>query len=168
MTVRAIQFLAIIASALALVPSGAHLAALPNKIGMPQADYFIVQGIYDGWAILGLLWLIALIINGLLASVVRSQKRPFWFAVLAALCFVLMFAIFFGWTFPANQATANWTTAPENWETLRQQWEYSHAVNTALVLLAVCLTTLSALSWRPHDIGGQFPGKDVPVNDATD
>jgi hypothetical protein len=37
MTVRAIQFLAIIISALALVPSGAHLAALPNKIGMPQA-----------------------------------------------------------------------------------------------------------------------------------
>src|SRR3954469_12545955 len=55
MTIRTIQFLAIIVSALALIPAGAHLAALPNKINMPQSAYFSVQGIYYGWAILGLL-----------------------------------------------------------------------------------------------------------------
>ncbi|TDW35780.1 hypothetical protein EV128_102325 [Rhizobium azibense] len=48
MKVRIVQFLAIIIGALALVPSGAHLAALPNKIGLPQTDYFTVQGIYYG------------------------------------------------------------------------------------------------------------------------
>jgi hypothetical protein len=31
---------------LALVPSGAHLAALPNKMAMAQAAYFIAQQIY--------------------------------------------------------------------------------------------------------------------------
>ena len=149
MTVRVIQFFAIIISALALIPSGAHLAALPNKIALPQTEYFTVQGIYYRWAILGLLWPTAVIMNALLAVVVRSQKWPFWLAVLAALCFVLMLAIFFLWTFPANQATENWTTAPENWETLRQQWEYSHAINTAIIFVALCLTTLSVLSWRP-------------------
>jgi len=41
MALRVIQFLAIILTALALVPSGAHLAALPNKIGMTQAAYFV-------------------------------------------------------------------------------------------------------------------------------
>ena len=149
MTVRIVQFLAIVISALALIPSGAHLAALPNKISLPQAEYFTVQGIYYGWAILGLLWPAAIAANVLLAIVVRSQPRPFWLAALAALCFVLMLVIFLLWTLPANQATANWTTVPENWETLRRQWEYSHAVNTAIVFLALCLTVLSVLSWRP-------------------
>ncbi|XSG82575.1 MAG: DUF1772 domain-containing protein [Methyloligella sp. ZOD6] len=149
MSVRAIQFLAIIVTALALIPSGAHLAALPNKIGMPQDEYFTVQAIYSGWAILGWLWPIALVANGVLAILVRSQPWPFRFAVLATLCFGLMFVVFLLWTFPANQVTANWTTVPENWETLRQQWEYSHAVNTAIVFLAVCFSLLSALSWRP-------------------
>ena len=41
MALRVIQFLAIILTALALVPSGGHLAALPNKIGMTQAAYFV-------------------------------------------------------------------------------------------------------------------------------
>jgi len=36
MALRLIQFLAIMLTALALVPSGAHLPALPNKIAMAQ------------------------------------------------------------------------------------------------------------------------------------
>lgn len=79
---------------------------------------------------------------------VRSQIQPLLFALLATGCFIAMFIIFLFWTQPANQATQNWTTVPENWETLRRQWEYSHAVNTVLAFLSLCLTTLSALSWR--------------------
>lgn len=159
MTTRTIQFFAVIIAALALIPSGAHLAALPNKIGLPQAEYFIVQGIYDGWAVLGLLWPVAFALNALLAVAVRSQRWPFRLAVLAALCFVLMLAIFFIWTFPANQATQNWTSVPGDWERLRQQWEYSHAVNSLLAFLAVCFATASALSWRPRapTVGDQKP-----------
>ncbi|WP_315918261.1 DUF1772 domain-containing protein [Mesorhizobium sp. SP-1A] len=148
MTIKIIQFLAIIISALALAPAGAHLAALPNKISMPPADYFTVQGIYRGWAVLGWLWLAALVADSVLALLARPQFWPFWLAILAALCFVLMLAIFTVWTLPANQATHNWTTVPANWEALRLQWEYSHAVNTALVFAALCLTAMSALSWR--------------------
>jgi hypothetical protein len=43
MALRLVQFLAIILTALALVPSGAHLAALPNKMAMAQAAYFVTQ-----------------------------------------------------------------------------------------------------------------------------
>lgn len=148
MTIKIIQFFAVVVSALALIPAGAHLAALPNKIAMPQTDYFVVQGIYYGWAMLGLLWPAALVIDILLAIVVRSQVWPFWLAVFAVLCFVLMLAIFVIWTLPANQATQNWTTVPTNWEALRRQWEYSHAANAALVFAALCLATMSVLSWR--------------------
>lgn len=148
MTARVVQFFAIILAALALVPSAAHLAALPNKIGLLQAEYLVAQGIYRGWAILGTLWVAALAANGLLAVIARTQRGPFCFALMAAFCFAIMFAIFVAWTLPANQATANWTMAPQEWEILRRQWEYSHAANAVIAFLAVCFTTLSALNWR--------------------
>ena len=53
MALRLVQFLAIILTALALVPSGTHLAALPNKIAMAQAAYFVARQIYSGWALFG-------------------------------------------------------------------------------------------------------------------
>ena len=46
---RLIRFRAIMLTAFALVPSGAHLAALPNKMAMAQA----AQRIYAGWALFG-------------------------------------------------------------------------------------------------------------------
>jgi len=48
MALRLIQFLAIMLTALALVPSEAHLAALPNKMAMAQPAYSIAQQIYMG------------------------------------------------------------------------------------------------------------------------
>jgi hypothetical protein len=44
-----------------LVPSGAHLFALPNKIGLAQDQYFVVQNIYRGWALFGIVLFGALI-----------------------------------------------------------------------------------------------------------
>jgi len=43
--VKALQLLAVILLALSLVPGGAHLFALPNKIDLPSEQYFIVQAI---------------------------------------------------------------------------------------------------------------------------
>ena len=54
MALRLVQFLAIMLTALALVPSGAHLAAPPNKMAMAQAAYFVAQQIYAGWALFGI------------------------------------------------------------------------------------------------------------------
>ena len=63
MALRLIQFLAIMLTALALVPSGTHLAALPNKMAMAQAAYFIAQQIYAGWALFGIVLFGALATN---------------------------------------------------------------------------------------------------------
>jgi hypothetical protein len=49
-----VRFFALLFAALALVPSGAHLLELPNKIGLPAAEYLTVQQIYRGWALLGI------------------------------------------------------------------------------------------------------------------
>ena len=125
MSLRVVQFLAVVLTALAFVPAEAHLFELPNKIDLPRDAYLTVQGIYAGWAWFGIIDLAALILNVVLAIKLRRQRSAFSFAVAAALCFVVFFAIFFTWTFPANQATANWTTLPDDWSRLRQEWEYS-------------------------------------------
>jgi hypothetical protein len=40
---KLLQFVAMMLTALALVPGGAHLFALPNKISLSESDYFIAQ-----------------------------------------------------------------------------------------------------------------------------
>ena len=148
MALKTVQFLALVLTALALVPAGAHLFTLPNKIDLAHEQYFIVQNIYRGWALLGIVWIGALLANFALAVMLRGRGRPFILALIAGLCVVVMFAIFFIWTYPANQATDNWTTIPANWEQLRRQWEYSHAVNALVTFAAFCSVALSVLTAR--------------------
>jgi hypothetical protein len=56
--------------------------------------------------------------------------------------------IFFIWTYPANQATSNWTVVPADWQQLRTTWEYAHATNAVLTFLALCAVTWSILLTR--------------------
>jgi hypothetical protein len=148
MGLRTAQFLALVFTALALVPAGTHLFELPNKIGLPQDDYFVVQGIYRGWALFGIVLFGALAANLAAAFVARRQRAPFWLALMAFLLVAATLVIFFTWTYPANQATSNWTVVPENWQELRLQWEYAHATNAVLTFLALCAVTLSVLLTR--------------------
>jgi hypothetical protein len=102
MNLRVVQFLAILLTAFAFVPAGAHLVELPNKIDLPRDAYLTVQGVYAGWALFGIVDLAALATNVILAIRLRRQRLAFSFAVAAALGFLVFFAIFFTWTFPAN------------------------------------------------------------------
>jgi hypothetical protein len=79
---------------------------------------------------------------------VRGRGAPFVFALVAFCCIALSLAVFFVWTYPANQATDNWTTMPANWEQLRRQWEYSHAANAFVMFAAFCTIALSVLTTR--------------------
>jgi heme/copper-type cytochrome/quinol oxidase subunit 1 len=148
MGLRTAQFVAIVLTALALVPAGAHLFELLNKIGLSQQEYFVVQGIYRGWALFGIVLFGALGANLVLAILARRQRAPFRLALSAFLLVAATLVIFFIWTYPANQATSNWTVVPPNWQELRLQWEYAHATNAVLMFLALCAVTLSALLTR--------------------
>ena len=148
---RLLGFLAVVLTALALVPAGAHLFELPNKIGMPRDAYFVAQGLYRGWALFGFVLFGALAANLALAAALRQRRRTraARLALAAGLLIALVLAVF-AWTYPANLATENWTRTPPDWETLRRQWEYSHAANAGLTFLALCLVVLSVL-----DAGGR-------------
>jgi hypothetical protein len=143
-----VSFLAIVLTALALVPSGAHLFALPNKIGLEQNQYFIVQNMYRGWALFGVVLIPAALANFASAFVRRGQGTPFWLALAAGVLIVLTLVVFFTFIFPGNQATNNWTAAPENWPMLRERWEYGHAINALITFVALCCSTLAALAPR--------------------
>jgi hypothetical protein len=149
MSPRVVQFAAIIFTALALVPGGAHLLELAAKTPLDQQAYLTVQQIYRGWAFLGIVLIAAVLLNLVVAMTVRQQRPAMLAAAGATSLLGLSLTIFFVWTFPVNQATKNWSTAPENWQTLRAQWEYSHAVNAGVTFLALCASTLSGVIWRP-------------------
>lgn len=145
---RALQFAALILTALALVPVGAHLAELANKIGLARESYFIVQRIYSGWALFGVVIIAAICTNLALALMLWLRRAPFWPSLAAGLILGATLIVFFVWTYPANVATANWTVIPPDWQTLRAQWEASHAANALLTLLALCCAAWSAAAAR--------------------
>ena len=145
---KLLQFVAVALTALALVPGGAHLFSLPNKINLSESDYFIAQSVYRGWALLGIVLIGAALANLALALLIRAQRTPSIFALISGLCLVASLVVFFAFTFPANQATNNWTRVPADWEQLRWQWELSHAVNAVITFFAFCSLTISLLLTR--------------------
>ncbi len=148
MGLKAVQFLALVFTALALIPGGAHLFSLLNKIGMPQGQYFIAQRAYDGWWMMGFVLIPAMAINLILAIMLRAERPAFYFALAGCVCLAATLAVFFAFTQPGNAATENWTVVPANWEYLRTRWEYSHAVNAILTFVSFCLMTLAVLAAR--------------------
>jgi hypothetical protein len=143
---KVLQFVVVALLALALVPVGAHLLALPNKIDLPQQEYFTVQAIYLGWALpTGAVLLAAIVATLALTLLVRGRGAEFRLAFAGFGLITATLVIFFMWTQPANQATANWTVAPGNWQVLRSQWEYSHAANAVLTFGALCAALASIL-----------------------
>lgn len=145
--IKVVEMLAVLLTALALVPSGAHLFELPNKIALPQDAYFVVQGIYRGWALFGIVLFGALAANLGLAAALRRRRRRAraGLALAGGALIALTLVVFFTWTFPANLATENWTKVPAEWEALRRRWEYSHAANAGLTFLALCSIVLSVV-----------------------
>src|SRR5262245_64051563 len=99
---KIIQFLALTLTALALVPSGAHLFALPNKINLAAEQYFIVQNTYRGWSLFGVVLIGALIANLALALLLRGRGAPFALALFAFLCIGLTLVVFFVWLYQAT------------------------------------------------------------------
>jgi hypothetical protein len=145
MEVRALQFLAIVLTALALIPAGAHFFELANKIELDRHAYFTVQQIYAGWWLFGIAQISALLGDAALTVMLRDERPAFYLALTGMLALVANLAVFFTWTFPTNQATANWTEVPQHWEALRRQWEYSHAFNAVIMFTSFCAITLAAL-----------------------
>ncbi|MEW6331498.1 MAG: DUF1772 domain-containing protein [Pseudomonadota bacterium] len=144
------RFLSLLFTALVLAPAMAHLLELPNKIGLSRDEYLVVQQIYNGWQLLGIVIYGALLSTLALAILVRRQPKAFSLTLAAFLCLLAAHALFWIYTFPANRETLYWTVLPENWMALRAQWEYSHAAGAVLNLVAFILLVLSVQLKEPE------------------
>lgn len=149
----AVQLSSLIFVALALIPAGAHLFELPNKMRLPAEDYMIVQSIYRGWALFGIPIFAALAATLLHAVFVRANRRAMLFAFTAFLCIAATQAIFWTFTYPMNELTQNWTVRPADLEAARWQWEMSHAVNAGITFIAFVALSLSIFETRPVQRG---------------
>lgn len=145
---RRIQFLTIVLFALALMPGGAHLLELYSKMQLDREAYILVQQIYRGWAMLGIVQTAAMFAALLLVIYSRPQRMAFGLSLAGLVLLGTSLAGFFIWTFPVNKATGNWVTVPVDWMQLRMRWEYSHAANAVLTFLGLCCITASSLVWR--------------------
>jgi len=141
-------FLSLLFTGVTMSAAGAHLLELPTKLSLPRDDYIIVQQIYRGWALLGIVIVAALLAT--LATVILGRRRRKVMALALAALASLAGAqvIFWLLTYPVNQATRNWTVVPADWLRLRLQWEYSHAAGAVLDLAAFVALVLAALAHR--------------------
>jgi hypothetical protein len=148
-----LQLATLLFVALALVPSGTHFFELLNKLALPQEQYMIVQGIYRGWALFGVIIFAALALTIAHALSVQSNRTAMALSGLSACCIVFSLTVFFTFTYPMNVATSNWTVTPADFEHARRQWEYSHAANAVLMFVAFVAAILSVLATRPGAAG---------------
>jgi hypothetical protein len=138
-----VEFLAIILTALALVPAAAHVMELPNKLPMSRDAYLIVQRVYRGWSLSAFVVIGALIATLVLMFLV--DDAAFVPALVAFLAIVGTQAVFWKFTYPVNKITHNWTRVPEDWTALRDRWELSHAASAVLNFIAVVSATVAVL-----------------------
>jgi hypothetical protein len=144
-----IFFIALLATALALGAALAHALELPNKINLPERQYFIIQQVYRGWNQLAYLLVIQLVSMLVIAGLSWHEPRVLWPTLAAVLFLLCAQAVFWTFTYPANVATDNWTTIPAEWESLRTRWEYSHALGAVFQFLAMSALIIAVLG-RAH------------------
>ncbi|HSW51745.1 MAG TPA: hypothetical protein VLG93_00830 [Sulfuricaulis sp.] len=136
------RFFSLLFVALVLAPALVYLLELPNKIGLSREEYLVVQQIYNGWQLPGIVIYGALLSTLVLTIMIHRQPKVFGLTLAAFLCLLAAHGLFWIYTFPANQETLYWTVLPENWMALRAQWEYSHAAGAVLNLTAFILLLL--------------------------
>jgi hypothetical protein len=143
--VNVASFVSLTLTAVVMAGAVAHLLELPAKMKLNGPEYLTVQQIYRGWALLGIVIYAALAATLVLLIMVRAQRRVLRRVVLAILCMVAAQVVFWGYTYPVNQETSNWTLLPEHWQQLRVRWEFSHAVGAVLQFSALTALVASLL-----------------------
>jgi hypothetical protein len=136
-------FASVLFVSLMLVPTGAHLLALPNKIAMSAQDYLAAQQAYRGWAYAGAIVCAATASIIVFAWSSRRSRSELTCAMTALVCLLLSQIAFWLLNYPANDATENWTKLPSDWERLRLQWEIGHAAGAVLTLAALVALLLA-------------------------
>lgn len=164
------QVVAVMLLTVTLVPAGAHLFELPNKLAMTPHDYLVAQASYRGWALFGIVVVCAIAVSGLHAYLVRCNSAAFRWSLIVLACLAVAQVVFWTLTYPMNVLTDNWTVMPTDIEAARRQWEFSHAAASAFNFMALVAMVLSIQASRPY-VGAWIIaaiGKDIEVRMARE
>ena len=148
---KALQLIAVLATALLLGTTFAPVLEMPSKLALSASEWWTVQDtlVRPCITVGGPLELFTIAIN--LAVLAAALSRPQLLVLTAgsALCLLLAFAVWVVFTEPVNLQVLQWTnsTLPHDWNQLREQWEFSQLIRfllhlTGLVLLAASLLNL--------------------------
>ena len=85
-----------------------------------------------------------------LACKLRHDRASFRATLLAAVCYVLAFALWVTFVNPANTQMKAWSldSPPENWTTVRDRWEYTHLARFGIQLAGLSALMLATLRQR--------------------
>src|SRR5262249_11999863 len=112
-------------------------------------EYMIVQRLYAGWALFGIVIFAALLLTLLHAVLLRRERATLALSLTAFSLLLATQVVFWRFTYPMNVASSNWTTMPARFEQARLQWEYSHAASAVLTFLALLAITAAVARSRP-------------------
>jgi hypothetical protein len=127
---------------------------------MSPTDYMVMQTIYTGWALFGIVIFAAMLLTLLHAILRRSERVALLLSLAAFVCLVATQVIFWMFTYPMNVASSNWTVTLDHFETARRQWEYSHAASAVLTFLAlVAITAAVAIDAGPPQRRSSAPSR---------
>jgi hypothetical protein len=149
-SVKALQLLAVLATALLLGTTFAPVLEMPAQLAMSGNLWATVQRavVYPFSAVGGPLEIVAIIINlGVLAAAL-SRPQLLFFTAGSALSLLLAFAVWVIFTQPASLQVMSWGDGPlpADWGQWRAQWEFSQLVRFLLHLSGLLLLASSLLN----------------------
>src|SRR5260370_8142332 len=112
MSKKLVQLLAIVAAALYLVPTGAHLFELPRKMALSPTEYMTVQQIYAGWELFGIVIAITLLATVANTLLVRANPLAFAWSLSPFLALASTQGLVWPLPFPLNILPASCTCPP--------------------------------------------------------
>ena len=156
---RVSQFVTIMLVALLAGLAFAHVLERPAKMQYSGDLYVALQrALYVQWGppnVGAILELAAIVATGILAYLVRRQRRALWLTLVAAVVLLLAFPVVFFWLVaPANAAFRGGIgdPLPANWSTMRDRWELGHMLRFGLQLVGVGALVASVV-WRAPERG---------------
>ncbi|MBE9166642.1 DUF1772 domain-containing protein [Pleurocapsales cyanobacterium LEGE 06147] len=150
MMLKIVRFLSLLFTSLIAGVGFCHVLELPNKMTLPATTWLNVQqSLYRGFAIkAGSIEIGAIVSTLALLFLLRKQRMSFVWTLIASVCLVAGFVVFFSMVYPVNLLVENWTATslPTNWTNARDRWEYGHAIHAAFFIFGLVALILAVLA----------------------
>ena len=132
------SFLALLAMALSLGPSFAHLLEAPPRLTVWSPELWREATVLNGPILLG----------AVLTFLIRHKRPAFWLAMAATILYATSLATWFAVVAPMNAILAQWEPGPipDNFEAVRNRWEAGHIAISAIKVVGLSCMIAGVLS----------------------